>query len=71
LKKERKKERKSKEERKRGRKKGSKKGEREEGRRSIYVCFGNVHELGDQRSLSGGDGGSRSSSMSAGISEPN
>jgi hypothetical protein len=59
-----------KKERKEGRKKGSK-GEREEGRRSIYVCFGNVHELGDQRSLSAGDGGSRSSSMSAGISEPN
>jgi hypothetical protein len=57
-------------ERKEGRKKGSK-GEREEGRRSIYVCFGNVHELRDQQSLSGGDGGSRSSSMSAGISEPN
>jgi hypothetical protein len=63
-----------KKERKQGRKEERKigsKGEREEGRRSIYVCFGNVHELGDQQSLSGGDGGSRSSSMSAGISEPN
>jgi hypothetical protein len=65
LKKERKKERKE------GRKE-AREGEREDGRRSIYVCFGgSVHELGDQQSLSGGDGGSRSSSMSAGISEPN